>query len=66
MKRKEYVMKAIDDCLAALKFIPDWFVRIKMLRKFDNALHATDEILLYKEDFDKVTFIANFFFFNWN
>ena len=26
--------EAVDDCLAALKFIPDWFVASKMLKKF--------------------------------
>ena len=26
--------EAIDDCLAALKFIPDWFVASKILKKF--------------------------------
>ena len=30
-----------------------------MLGKLDNALHANDDIFFYKEDFDKVTFIAN-------
>ena len=30
-----------------------------MLEKFDNALHANDDILFYNEDFDKVTLIAN-------
>ena len=32
--------EAVDNCLAALKFIPDWFVTSKMLEKLDNALHA--------------------------
>ena len=32
--------KAVDDCLATLKFIPDWFVTSKMLEKLDNSLHA--------------------------
>ena len=51
--------KAVDDCLAALKFIHDWFVTSKMLENFDNALHANDDMLFYSEYFDKVTFIAN-------
>ena len=38
--------EAADDCLAALKFLPDCFVKSKMLEKFDNALHANDDILL--------------------
>ena len=51
--------EAVDDCLSALKFIPNWFVTRKMLEKFDNALKAHDDILFYNEDFHKVTFIAN-------
>ena len=51
--------EAVDDCLVALKFIPDWFVTSKMLEKFDNALHANDDILSYNKNFDKVIFIAN-------
>ena len=31
---------AVDDCLAVLKFIPDWYVTSKILKNFDNALHA--------------------------
>ena len=30
-----------------------------MLEKFDNALHANDDILFFNEDFNKVIFIAN-------
>ena len=41
----------VDDCLAALKFIPDWFVRSKMLEKFHDAFNANDNILLFDEDF---------------
>ena len=37
--------QAIDDCLAALKFIPNWFVKNKMLEKFYIALLANDDIL---------------------
>ena len=28
--------KAGDDCLAALKFIPDWFLTSKMIKKLDK------------------------------
>ena len=49
---------AVDDCLPALKFVPDWFVTSKMLEKLDNALHANHDILFYNENFNKVTFIA--------
>ena len=40
--------EAFDDCLAALKFIPDWFVTSRMLEKFHNALFSNDDILLMK------------------
>ena len=30
-----------------------------MLEKFDNALHANDNMLFYNEELDKVTFIAH-------
>ena len=43
--------EAVDDCLVALKFIPDWFVTSKMFEKFDNALQVNNAILLYNEDF---------------
>ena len=51
--------EAIHSCLAALRFIPDWFVTSRMLKKFDNALHANDDTLSFNDDFNKVTFIAN-------
>ena len=47
--------EAVDDCLAALKFVSDGFVISKML---DNASHANDNMFFYNEDFNKVTFIA--------
>ena len=30
-----------------------------MLEKLDDVLHANDDILFYKENFDEVTFIVN-------
>ena len=47
-----------DDCLAALKFIPDWFVTRKMLKMVQDALNSNDDILFFDEDFSKVTFFA--------
>ena len=32
--------EAVDDCLAALKFIPDWFVTSKMIKKLFSDLYA--------------------------
>ena len=51
--------EAVDDGLAALNFISDWFVTSKMLKKFDNALHTNDGILFYNEGFDKFMFVAD-------
>ena len=51
--------ESVDVCLAASKFIPDCYVISRMLEKFHNALLANDDILFFKEDFNKVTFIAN-------
>ena len=51
--------EAVDDYLAALKSISDWFFTKKILEKFDNNFHANDDTLFHSEDFDKVTHIAN-------
>ena len=56
-KTHKMYQAAVDDCLAALKFIPDWFVTSKMYEKFNNALHANDDIL-YNEYFNKEQFLA--------
>ena len=50
--------KAVDDCLAALKFFPNWLIVSKMLEKSDNAVHANDDILFYNEEFDNVTSLS--------
>ena len=51
--------EAVDDCLAPLKLIPDWFVTSKTLEKFHDALLANDDILFFDSDFSKVTFFTN-------
>ena len=50
--------EAIDDCLAALKFIPDWFVTSKILKKLQDPLLDNDDVLFFKEGFNKATFFA--------
>ena len=50
--------KTGDDCLNALKFIPDWFVTRKILENFPDALNANNDIFFFDEDFSKVTFLA--------
>ena len=49
--------ESIDDCLAALKFIPDWFVTSKMFEKLVNVIHANDDILFYNNGFYKLILI---------
>ena len=42
--------KAIDDSIAALKLIPDWFVTSKMIEKLYTALYAVENMLYFDED----------------
>ena len=50
-KTQKMCDEANDDCLAALKLIPDWFVISKTFEKFPDALLANDDILFFDEDF---------------
>ena len=36
---------AVDDFLPALKFVTNWFVKSKMIKKLHNASFADDDIL---------------------
>ena len=56
-KLTKSVTKAVDDCLASLKFIPNWFVTRKMLEQFHDALFANDDTLFFDEDFRKSHFL---------
>ena len=56
---KYITQKIVDDSLAALKLIPDWFVTSKMVKKLFTALYADENILYFDEDFGDVVF-------NWN
>ena len=51
-KTQQMCDEAVDNCLAPLKFISDWFITSKIIEEIDNALHADDDILFYNEDFD--------------
>ena len=51
--------KAVDDCLAALKFIPNWFIISKMIKNLLTALYADDNILYFNEDSGDVIFSCN-------
>ena len=48
--------EAVDDCLEALKFIPDWFLTSKTIKKFLTTLYADDDILYFNEDSGEVIF----------
>ena len=51
--------KAVDDCLASLKFITEWFVTSKMIKELFTALYADENILFFKEDSGNVVFSCN-------
>ena len=51
--------KAVDDSLATLKLIPDWFVRSKMIRELFTDLYADENILYLNEDSGNVLFSCN-------
>ena len=39
--------KVVDDFLPALKFVSDWFVTSKMIKKLSAALYADDGLLFF-------------------
>ena len=51
--------EAVDDSLAALKLIPDWFVTSKMIKKLYTVLYADDGLLSFDEDSGDVKFCCN-------
>ena len=51
--------EAVDDYLAALKFICDWFVTSKMIKKLLIASYANDNILDFNEDSGNAVFSCN-------
>ena len=48
--------KAVDDGLAALKFVPDWFDSSKLIKKLCTALYSDKNILYFHEDSSNVIF----------
>ena len=50
---------AADDCLAALKFVPDWFVTSKMIKILFIAFYADENILYFNKDSGNVVFSCN-------
>ena len=51
--------EAVNDALAALKLISNWFVTSKMIKKFYTALYADDCLLFFDEDSADVTNCCN-------
>ena len=50
--------EAVDDSLATLKLIPDWFVTSKMIKKL-TALYAYKDIPYFNEDSGDAVFNYN-------
>ena len=51
--------KAVDACLPALQFVPDWFVTNKMLEKLVNHVFSNDDIVFVNEDSDSFKFFSD-------
>ena len=51
--------ETVDYCLAALKFVPDWFVTSEMIKKLSTAFYEDENILYFNEDSGNVIFYCN-------
>ena len=51
--------EAVDDCLAALKLVPDWFVISEMIEKRFTGLYADENILYFNEGSGNAIFNSN-------
>ena len=58
-KTQQMFDKPVDYSLAALKFVPDWFVPTKMIRILSAAFYTVDNILYFNEDSANVVFPCN-------
>ena len=58
-KTQKICDKAVDDSLATLKLIPDWFVTSRMIKKLYTDLYADESILYFNEDSGNVVFSCN-------
>ena len=58
-KTQKMCDEAVDDCLVALKVIPDWFVTSKLMKKLFPALYVDDNILYFNEDSSNAVFSCN-------
>ena len=51
--------KVVVDFLPALKFVPNWFVTSKMIKKLHNTLFTDDDILFFDGDSVSVTYFSD-------
>ena len=51
--------KVVDDFLQASKFVPDWFVTNKMIKRLHNVLFSNNDILFFDEGSGNVTFSSD-------
>ena len=51
--------EAVDDSLAPLKRIFNWFVTTKMIKKLFSALQADENVLQFSEDSGNIVFNCN-------
>ena len=58
-KTQQMCDEAVDDCLVALKFAPDWFVTSKMIKILFTAFYVDENILNFNEDSGNVVFTSN-------
>ena len=58
-KTQETCDKVIDDFLPASKFVLNWFVTNKMIKKLHNASFAGDDILFLDKDSGNVTYFSD-------
>ena len=51
---------SLNKCVTRLlKFVPDWFVTNKMIKKLFTTLYTNENTLYFNEDSGNVTFICN-------
>ena len=55
-KSQRMCNEAVDDSLAALKLIPDWFVTSKIIKNLFTTMYAGENILYFNEDSGNVIF----------
>ena len=56
---KEMCNKAVDDLLPALRFVPDWIVTSKMIKKIPTALYADDNMFYFNKVSGNVVLSCN-------